>query len=154
ARYTNLPGGSYSFIVEASANGKEWYAASSVLSFTIQEVFWKTWWFIAICVLSIATAVYILYRYRVQQVRREAKLHYDYDIKLNELENSALRTQMNPHFIFNSLNTINAFVNSNERMQANQYISKFSKLIRLTLDHSRQKRITLQDELNIVTLYM
>jgi len=154
ARYTNLPAGKYSFVAEASVNGKEWYATTTLLNFTIQQVFWKTWWFISLCILFIAIAVYMLYRFRIKQVKKEAQLHSDYEIKLNELENSALRTQMNPHFIFNSLNTINAFINSNDRIQANQYISKFSKLVRLTLDHSRQKRITLYDELTIVTLYI
>jgi two-component sensor histidine kinase len=154
ARYTNLPAGAYTFTAEASINGKEWYAAPTALHFIIQQVFWKTWWFISLCVLFVAAGVYTLYRYRIGQIRREAYIRTNYEIKLNELENSALRTQMNPHFIFNSLNTINAFINSNERFQANQYISKFSKLVRLTLDHSRQKRITLNDELDIVKLYM
>lgn len=154
ARYTNLQPGNYSFIVEASINGKNWYPAQQALGFTIHKAFWKTWWFRLLMVLLVVTAVYLFYRKRIKQVNKEARLRSDYEIKLNELENSALRTQMNPHFIFNSLNTINSFVNSNDRAQSNQYISKFSRLVRLILDHSRQKKITLKDELEVAQLYI
>lgn len=56
----------------------------------------------------------LFYKHRIALINKEATLRSDYEIKLNELENSALRTQMNPHFIFNSLNTINSFINRNE----------------------------------------
>lgn len=154
ARYTNLPAGDYSFIAEASLSGTTWYASNEPLKFTIAQVFWKEWWFIGLISLLVVTVFYSIYRFRIKQIRSEVRLRSDYEIKLNELENSVLRTQMNPHFIFNSLNTINAFISSNEQHQAHQYISKFSKLIRLTLDHSREKRITLNEEVQIVTLYM
>lgn len=154
ARYTNLPAGNYSFVAEASLSGNTWYASNQPLEFTIAQVFWKQWWFILLIAVLAISAVYSIYRFRVQQIRSKVKLRSDYEIKLNELENSVLRTQMNPHFIFNSLNTINAFISSNDRHQAHQYISKFSKLVRLTLDHSREKRITLNEEVRIVTLYM
>lgn len=154
ARYTNLPAGNYSFVAEASLSGNTWYAGNEPLEFTIAQVFWKQWWFILLIAVLAISAVYSIYRFRVQQIRNKVKLRSDYEIKLNELENSVLRTQMNPHFIFNSLNTINAFISSNDRHQAHQYISKFSKLVRLTLDHSREKRITLNEEVRIVTLYM
>jgi ligand-binding sensor domain-containing protein len=154
ARYTNLPSGKYRFIVEASVNGKDWYANHQKLSFTIRKAVWTTWWFRVLSVAALATIAFFYYRNRLIQIKKQARLRSDYEIKLNELENSALRTQMNPHFIFNSLNTINSFINSNERAQANQYISKFSKLVRLILDHSREKKISLQDELEVAELYM
>jgi LytS/YehU family sensor histidine kinase len=87
-------------------------------------------------------------------VRKQAQMKADYEIRLNDLENSALRAQMNPHFIFNCLNTINAFVSRNEKTLANQYISRFSKLIRMILDHSRQRTITLEEELEALELYL
>ncbi|HEY1167217.1 MAG TPA: histidine kinase [Chitinophaga sp.] len=154
ARYTNLKPGNYTFIAEASINGKDWHAARHPLKITIRKAFWTTWWFRSLILSFLLLLVYLLYRYRIWRINKEAVLRSDYEIKLNELENSALRTQMNPHFIFNSLNTINAFINSNNRAQANQYMSKFSKLIRLILDHSRQKKITLRDELEVAMLYI
>lgn len=154
ARYTNLQAGNYTFTVEASVNGRDWYITGNPLSFTIRKAVWNTWWFRTAALALLLLAGYSLYRYRIGQINKEARLRSDYEIKLNELENSALRTQMNPHFIFNSLNTINSFVNSNDRVQANQYISKFSKLIRLILNHSREKKITLKDELEVASLYI
>ncbi|HEX2629078.1 MAG TPA: histidine kinase, partial [Chitinophagaceae bacterium] len=154
ARYTNLQAGKYTFIVEASSNGKDWYKTNNPVGFTIRKAFWKTWWFRVTVIALLVAIAYSFYRYRINRINKEARLRSDYEIKLNELENSALRTQMNPHFIFNSLNTINSFVNSNDRVQANQYISKFSKLVRLILDHSREKKIVLKDELEVAELYM
>lgn len=154
ARYTNLPSGKYRFIVEATANGKDWYGTRQEISFRIKKAVWTTWWFRVLFISLLAGMGYLYYRNRLKQVQRQARVRSDYEIKLNELENSALRTQMNPHFIFNSLNTINSFINSNERAQANQYISKFSKLVRLILDHSREKKISLQDELEVAELYI
>ncbi|MBC7849952.1 MAG: histidine kinase, partial [Chitinophagaceae bacterium] len=153
-RYTNLPPGKYSFKVEASVNNKDWYASTQEVSFIIARAFWKTWWFRLLLGLLIVGILFAYFKLRVAQINKEARLRTDYEIKLNELENSALRTQMNPHFIFNSLNTINSFINSNDRVQANQYISKFSRLVRLILDHSREKKIVLKDELEVATLYM
>jgi ligand-binding sensor domain-containing protein len=154
ARYTNLGAGSYTFYVEASANGRDWYPAPNPVHVKIKEAFWNTWWFRLLGLAFVLTLVYITYKYRITQINKAAHLKAEYEIKLNELEISALRTQMNPHFIFNSLNTINSFINSNDRTQANQYISKFSRLIRLILDHSRQKKISMADELSVVELYM
>ena len=154
ARYTNLPSGKYNFVVEASSNGKEWYSSRQSISFTIKRALWANWWFRLLVLSILIAAGYYYYRYRINQINKQARLRSDYEIKLNELENSALRTQMNPHFIFNSLNTINSFINSNDRTQANQYIGKFSRLVRLILDHSRQKKIPLKDELEVAELYM
>jgi ligand-binding sensor domain-containing protein len=152
-KYSNLAAGKYTFIVEASGNGKNWYAAKS-LDIKIKATFWTTWWFKIIVLLLLWGLIYAAYRYRITQLNNQAKLRTDYEVKLSELEMSALRTQMNPHFIFNSLNTINSFINLNNSAQANIYITKFSRLLRLILDHSRKKKITLKEELNVVELYL
>lgn len=154
ARYTNLPAGEYQFLAQASANGKDWYAVEQPVTVRISKAFWRTNGFRWGLFGLLALLAYLLYRYRVRKINREARVRADYEIKLNDLENSALRTQMNPHFIFNCLNTINAFINSNDRIQANLYISKFSRLIRLILDHSRQKKILLAEELEALELYI
>lgn len=148
-RYTNLKAGDYVFQVEVSANGKDWFAARP-LAVHIATAFWKTIWFRAGAVLVLLLLAYTWYSYRIRQVRRQAQS----EIRLNDLENSALRAQMNPHFIFNCLNTINAFVSRNEKALANQYISRFSRLIRMILDHSRQRKITLEEELEALELYL
>lgn len=154
ASYTNVPGGVYKLLLRARNVSGEWIESTQPISIHIQKPFTATWVFRVLVVLLVIGMAYLFYRNRINRVNKEARMRSDYEIKLNELENSALRTQMNPHFIFNSLNTINSFVNSNDRVQANRYISKFSRLVRLILDHSRQKKITLKDELEVAGLYM
>lgn len=67
---------------------------------------------------------------------------------------SALRSQMNPHFIFNTLNSINSYIIENKKDEASDYLADFSKLMRLILDHSQKKTISLRDELYALKLYL
>jgi LytS/YehU family sensor histidine kinase len=71
-----------------------------------------------------------------------------------ELEMQALRAQMNPHFIFNSLNSIHLFILENNRAQASKFLAKFSRLIRLILQNSQTSLITLESELESLSLYL
>ena len=71
-----------------------------------------------------------------------------------EVEMKALRAQMNPHFIFNSLQSINNYIVENDKQNASAYLSKFSKLIRLILENSREKEVPLQQDLQALELYM
>jgi len=74
--------------------------------------------------------------------------------KASELEMQALRAQMNPHFIFNSLNSINMFILENNKLQASEYLSKFSRLVRLILQNSQEVLIPLERELEALQLYL
>ena len=82
------------------------------------------------------------------------KLKVKYDKELAEMKVSALRNQMNPHFIFNSLNSIKRYIIDNEKENAVYYLNKFSKLIRKILATAREKEITLADELETLELYI
>src|SRR5262245_48577747 len=72
----------------------------------------------------------------------------------SELEMEALRAQMNPHFIFNSLNSINMFILENNKLLASEYLSKFSRLVRLILQNSREAFIPLEREIEALELYL
>ena len=74
--------------------------------------------------------------------------------KSSELEMQVLRAQMNPHFIFNSLNSINRFILQNNKEQASEYLTKFSKLVRMILQNSQVSLITLESELEALSLYL
>src|ERR1051326_355540 len=74
--------------------------------------------------------------------------------QLTEVEMQALRAQMNPHFIFNSLNSINRFILQNNRAQASEYLTKFSKLVRMILQNSQASLISLESELESLGLYL
>jgi tetratricopeptide (TPR) repeat protein len=74
--------------------------------------------------------------------------------KLSELEMQVLRVQMNPHFIFNSINSINRFIMRDDRSDASEYLTKFSRLVRMILQNSQSSLITLENELDSLRLYL
>jgi len=97
------------------------------------------------------------YRHQIDKIRLESKLKVQQleSIKqLAEFEMQALRAQMNPHFIFNSLNSISRFILKNQKTEANDYLTKFSKLIRMTLQNSELPTVKLKNELNMLQLYL
>jgi hypothetical protein len=86
--------------------------------------------------------------------RRKEQLLAEIQQQKTELEMQALRAQMNPHFIFNSLSSINMFILENNKLQASEYLSKFSKLMRLILQNSQEAFIPLERELEALRLYL
>jgi len=118
---------------------------------------------ILIIVTLISIGVYFIYRNRLQQLQLQNQLAKEktdkilaetgYQHKLDELTFSALRSQMNPHFIFNALNTIQGFVYFNDKKRASGYLVKFSQLIRKILDNSNKQTISLGEEIEILQLY-
>ena len=89
----------------------------------------------------------------MQQLESEKK-HAELKQQALELEMQALRAQMNPHFIFNCLNSINRFIFKNETREASDYLTRFSRLIRMVLLHSQKKLVPLEDELEMLKLYL
>lgn len=154
ARYTNLAAGNYTFIVEASTNGKDWYAAADPFHFSIGKAFWKTWIFIILMMVLMAGAVLYTFFMREKKVRREEAVKREFEGKIAQVRMNLLRTQMNPHFLFNSLNSINSFILKNDRQNASGYLTKFSRLMRLILDNSRNEWVTLDSELKSIELYV
>ncbi|WP_457615932.1 sensor histidine kinase [Lutibacter sp.] len=92
---------------------------------------------------------------RIEQKSKNAEIRLAVKLKeMEELKMTALQSQMNPHFLFNSLNSINNFVLKNEIEKASDYITKFSKLIRVILNSSSSPTSTLSEELGILSLYV
>ncbi|HVY74340.1 MAG TPA: histidine kinase [Puia sp.] len=105
--------------------------------------------------LALGLLVYRNINLRVRNERlRNEKAKADLQRKTVDLEMQALRAQMNPHFIFNCLNSINRFILKNETMAASDYLTKFSRLIRMVLVNSKNKLVTLEDELDTLKLYL
>jgi LytS/YehU family sensor histidine kinase len=93
-------------------------------------------------------------KFRSNQIRKNENLKIDYENKMLQLEMQNLRSQMNPHFIFNSLNSINRFIVENKTNFASDYLTKFARLMRLILDNSKNEIITLEKELETLRLYL
>lgn len=152
-QYTGISGGTYTLLLRARSGSAEWVVSPQKVRIVVSKPWWGTWLFRILLAATLAGAVIGVYLYRVRGIRKEERLRTAYEIRLNELETSALRTQMNPHFIFNCLNTINSYINSNQKTEANHYITRFAKLIRLILENSRKRRVALTSDLEALELY-
>jgi ligand-binding sensor domain-containing protein len=146
--YASLPPGNYQFLLRTSDGGQ------TSLPITILPPYWRTWWFISIAFLLTAGLIYTAFTIRARQIRKQEELKASYQRKFAEQEVKALRSQMNPHFLFNSLNSIRYYVLNNENENAADYITRFSRLLRLILQNSRSDQISLKDELHALRLYI
>jgi Histidine kinase/Y_Y_Y domain len=149
--YTNLQPGEYTFSVKAN-NADVSAESNPITSFKIiiAPPFWKTWWFNTLIILLAVGFIYGLLKRRIKAVRHEAEMKQ----KIAETEMMALRAQMNPHFIFNCINSIDAMIQSNDKYQATVYLNKFAKLIRNILDSSKQNLVPLSKDIETLQLYI
>jgi ligand-binding sensor domain-containing protein/two-component sensor histidine kinase len=120
------------------------------ISFRVERPFWQSAWALAFLLLAITGTIILVNKVRLRRERKESALRQ----KIMESEMSALRSQMNPHFIFNTLNSINSYIIENKKDEASDYLGDFSKLIRLILDHSKKRTISLTEELYALKLYL
>jgi len=150
ASFTNIEPGEYIFRVKATDHHNAWIEKSADLSFEIIPAFWQTLLFKIIALILLLALVYLISWYVSRETKRKTLL--DQKIKLSEAV--ALRAQMNPHFLFNSLNSIDNYILNHKPKEASEYLSKFSKLVRRILDYSTENRISLKDELNLLKLYV
>lgn len=149
--YSGIPSGKYTFRVQlADGSG----TAEATIVVVVSTPFWKQVWFRILIISIIVGLSFLAYRARLQSVRQEEKLKADFNKKLAEVEMKALKAQMSPHFIFNSLNSINRYIVKSEPEKASLYLTKFSKLIRLILDNSNNKIISLEQEVTALKLYI
>lgn len=153
-RFSYLSHGNYKFNVAASLNGKDWFETDAPFIFEIKPPFWKTWWFRVISTLLAGYLVFYFLRDRINKIKLREKFKRDYERKIAEVEMQALRAQMNPHFMFNSLNSINNFILKNDPDNASGYLTKFSRLMRLILDNSRSEWVLLENEIKALSLYI
>lgn len=151
--YTNVPPGSYTLEIK-SGRESHWNEVGVRLEINIIPPFWATWWFRSSLILLTISAIWGAYRWHIANIRREEKLKADFNQRLARTEMAALRAQMNPHFVFNCLSSINHFILINKQEEASDYLTRFSRLIRLILDNSRTETITLSKELETLRLYI
>jgi ligand-binding sensor domain-containing protein len=144
----NLTPGRYN--IQLKASGKPGIEKTRTISFLVRPPVWKRSWFIGLAVLILAGCGWLLYRNRVRQIRQKANI----DKMLSQTEMKALQAQMNPHFIFNSLNSIREMILSNENKEASHFLSKFAHLIRITLDQSTQSLVSLRNTVDYLQRYM
>jgi len=147
--FAQLPAGTYQFMVRAKDNASGW-SRPAVFRFTIKPPFWAQWWFRAAIIGIASFIVIIVFRTRITKIKRDAFI----ENQLKELEMKALKAQMNPHFIYNALNSIQALVANDKKTEGIHYIGSFSRLLRQVLDNSENNVISLDKELESIGLYI
>lgn len=152
--FSNLPPGNYTFKVKCTNNEGIWNETPAVFSFTIKAPFWKTLWFYISFGLFVSTLIIIFIRLRIRGVKRKEKRKTELNKKIANIELQALRAQMNPHFIFNTMTSIQHYISNNDTDAALKYLSKFAKLMRSIIGNSKQQMIPITEELNALNLYL
>ena len=127
------------------------------LSFQIMKPWWQQGWFQFVWAFIAILLVYIFYRYQMRRIRKRNAMMLE-TIKLEQSLNqsilSSIKSQMNPHFFYNALNTIQSFIYSNDKANASHYLTRFSKLTRMILEMSEKDKIALQEEIDALNLYL
>nr|MBA2250242.1 histidine kinase [Chitinophagaceae bacterium] len=164
AYYTQLPPGKYNFFVKAINNDGLQGPAMQLLTIVIIPAWYQTWWFKILGILVILSLVYIFYRQRIEEEKAKGfakssvaelkQVKAEFEKQIAETEMVALRAQMNPHFIFNVLNSINKYILENDSVKASHYLTQFSRLIRQVLENSKSSRVPLEADLQALQLYI
>jgi hypothetical protein len=127
------------------------------VSFTLLAPWYMKPWFLVACLLAGMVGIYIYFKKRMSRQQNEnnlllEKTKLEKDLRQSML--SSIKSQMNPHFLFNALNTIQSYIITEDKINASNYLSKFSKLTRKILDMSDKETITLQEEIDALLLYI
>lgn len=154
AKYDNLPPGKYTFKVKSCNNEGIWNVEPVTFYFIIKPPFYKTWWFIAFCLIGITGIIILIFRIRLYQIKQKQKAEFEQQVEISKAELKALRAQMNPHFVFNSLNSIQHYILNSKGDEAVRYLNKFAKLIRIILNNSDKPTVTINEDIEAITLYM
>ena len=155
-KYNSLPSGTYVFEVKAiNQNGIASHIEKVI--FEVKSPYWQKWWFYL--VITMATILLTWYLFQVTSQKKQQKQEQlllqaktERELIFFQLEN--LRSQMNPHFIFNALNSIQEYIVCNEKDLASTFLVKFSRLMRLYLNQSKNQEILLEEEVEALQLYL
>ena len=148
--YTNIEAGKYTFKIRAVEQNSQWNETFTTISVIIKPPFWQTWWFYLVIFLLASSTIYFFYKKRIENLQEKVRVNE----QITLLKMNVLRNQMNPHLIFNSLNSVRYFVLSDQKEKAKDYLSKFAKLLRTILNYSRENVVSLSNEIEAIKLYI
>ena len=148
--FYNLSPGTHILEVKGKNRLGDNFGTPDYILVKIKPYWYQTTAFKLLVFVLIGTLVLLLYRWRIRQVKKQAAVKQ----KMIETEMQALRAQMNPHFIFNSLNSIENFIMKNEKRLASDYLNKFARLVRMILDSSRNEMVPLARDMEALQLYV
>jgi hypothetical protein len=145
-----IPYGDYVFEIAVKNKIGLWSKEATAVPFTIEKPYWKSTWFFTIAGIVLLLFVLVI----TMLIIRNRKIKEEAQQSISRYRQQALSNQMNPHFLFNSLNCIHRFLLENKSAFASKYLSKFAKLMRLFLENSSKEMVTIKKELEIIELYL
>lgn len=145
AQYTNLPPGSYTFEVRPGAGA----TGSTQFAFTIPPAFWQTTWFSILLTIAALGMLALVFWLRIRAINRKNQLLLD----LAESRQKMLVQLIKPHFIFNVLNTVQSAILKQDRIAATGIISRFAKLLRMSLETTRENFTPMENEIELLKNY-
>lgn len=146
--------GDYLFEVKAAFAGSTRWSEVTRMHITIVPPFYFSWWFLSIALIGVWALFYYLYRRKIERITREERKAAEINQQVFTSELRALRNQMNPHFLYNCINSIKYFVITHDIGQASAYLNKFAKLMRKILNNSHHEFISLEEEIETLSLYL
>ncbi|HZV70094.1 MAG TPA: histidine kinase [Saprospiraceae bacterium] len=147
--FLTLSPGYYKLEIQAQNEDGGWSQVLP-LSFFILQPWWKSWWFITLVFSGIVLILVMIIKVRLKTIKNRAEVRN----KIKDLEMAALRAQMNPHFIFNCLGSIQQFIAENDSASATRYLARFAKLVRLSLHSSVDGKHSLMEEIEMLDNYL
>ncbi len=151
---SDLSSGKHVLYARAKKNGIIFTTSNTVFNFTIAKAFYTTWWFWLLVLLLVQYLFFnIINHYNT--IAKEKKLkEKQQQVEYVSLKQQAFTSLMNPHFIFNALNSVQHYVNRQDRLSANKYLSDFATLIRKNFDAAQKSFVSLEEELETIRLYL
>jgi len=153
-QYPSLEPGSYNLRIKAVNSFGKTNSDEAQISITIKKPYYQTYWFYTITILLILliifTVFHIIFKFRLNEIDKRISLEKE----LNKSRQQALSTQMNPHFIYNSLTSVQNYILNNNALKSSEYLSKLGGLMRRMLDNSQHTYITLQEEVEALQHYV
>ncbi|MCQ2308580.1 MAG: histidine kinase [Bacteroidales bacterium] len=157
AEYRNLPAGTYTFILIASNEANIQNSVPFHLTIVVKPKWYGTIYFKVVAALAVLLLVFLLIYGKIRKERRKiahAREINELERKMFQLKGQALQLQMNPHFLYNTLNSIQSFILTNDTIKASMYLSSFAKLMRKVLNNASREKILLSEELESIRLYL
>lgn len=152
--FNSIPPGKYTFkVFGLGYNGKRSYTFSSI-AFEIKPKFWQTWWFKFFIIIIGCSLIFVVVTIYFQRKRNKKLETLYYEKKIAELELQAIKAQINPHFIYNCLNSIQFLLYKKDYAETENYLNIFAQMIRKTLHYSEKTFMQIKEEIEYLSLYL
>lgn len=150
AQYPFLPPGSYRFEVEVQHPDGHWSQQPASFSFVVAKPYWREWWFLMLIGLALLLLMHFIAQIYIKYKSRQERMLND----INRYQQDALVSQMNPHFMFNALNTVQRYILENDKTSSSRYLSVFARLMRRILEQAQLPKSSLINEQELLRLYI